>query len=229
MEQNQQLVTIIKNNKMKNKNYGIVFFCSLAFCLPLINIACNHNKTTADSSANLTEKYVKHKVLFKGKTITFSLPKCYYSRKYGEDEMRLSDKARDHGILYFSKENKYDSFSILTYIDSTGMKGEEATDKYMKSLVEWYVFFEPPMVPFIEKKKDSKGHIYYLVMTSGIDSLEREDTLELHDKHLIYSRFDYITYFENEMYLLELETRDKIDKFSYEEKKKIMESIVIEW
>lgn len=196
-------------------------------CIAVYILFCDYNTVVAQKE---TQNYIIHELVVDGKKISFSLPN-YYSDTYTPSVPFIGSRWSGYKkkYIYYSTENDNNSFSFLICDDSLGVKGEKMIDYYIYNLVKEFAFnVLNPMIPFIEKKKDNKGHIYYLLMSSCIDTLEREHIFNLEEKHLVYSHFAYITYFGSERYQFILETRDKIGDFSYEEKEKILESINIE-
>ena len=175
------------------------------------------------------EEFQQHKILIDGKYISFMLPKCY-SDTFLPNSLVVSYWAGyEEKHVFYSTENIENFFSVVVYDNGMKLETEAEMDTLMYiDLFKNLITNIPPVVPFIEKKKDKKGRIYYLTMSSYVDSIYSERNLELNEQHLIHSEFAYGIYLDFKYYMCVLITQDKISEFSYEEKRKIIESVRIE-
>jgi hypothetical protein len=184
-----------------------------------------------DDICQIEEGYRDYELIMNGKHISFILPE-YYSDTFLPNSLIASNwSGVDYvGIhVFYSTINEKNYFSIEIYNSEKKMKTEGQIDTFMyQDFFQGIVGNIPPFVPFIEKKRDKNGQVYYLTMTSGVDLSERERNLEVEEQHLIYSRFEYYTYLDSKHYICVLRNKDKIKDFSYEEKRRIIESVRIE-
>jgi hypothetical protein len=91
-----------------------------------------------------------------------------------------------------------------------------------------FIHLETPMILFSEKRTDKNGHIFYLCYAACVERLSEEADIPEEKQNSIYSNFYCMTIFDKKIYAYTLITHEKIMDFSYEEKKKIIESVRIE-
>jgi hypothetical protein len=204
------------------------------FITILVLMSCG-NKPNENSL--IEDGFQRHEVVIEDKCISFILPICYSdtfrTTNWGVAS-RWAGQLRKH--IFYSMENDRNAFAILLYDMEKGfLKKEEMEEFYMYEFLHWRItspnFDFCRIVPFMERQKDETGQIYYLSMGSAVFPLYDEQHLEKDEQHLIWSEFycrmcpkkSISKYFS-----CELITNDKIKDFSYEEKRKIMESIRIE-
>ena len=197
---------------MKNRTLLIIAFCIIS----MFFMACNH-KVAKNS---FPEKgYKQHEVIFKGKRITFMLPEDYVC----SEECNINARRNASGC-YYDTLTCFCSvkYSIKKFTISTAMSDykESEIDSCIKS--DFYYWKAYNEVPFIEKKYDENKHVYYLTMVSMIEQNPTEGSY-------ICSKFSYFTIFKDRYFFCLLNIKEPIDhNFSYEEKRKIIESIKIE-
>ena len=197
---------------MNMKRVLIIVFCIMS----LFFMACSH-KTAKNS---LPEKgYKQHEVILYGKRITFLLPEDYvYSEECTIQQARESSGCYyDTAICFWSIK---DSLKILGISTAMSDYKESEIDKWAEG--NFYFQTAINMVPFIEKRYDENGHVYYLSMAARIEKSPMEE------KSYIFSVFSYFTIFQDRYFSFMLMPQKPIDhNFSYEERK-IIESIKIE-
>jgi len=206
------------------------------FCFFSAFIILNSRKVSAFENNNptLTQEdsshYIKHEIVVENKRITFSLPSSYLDSCYVMQNWIVSFwSGYEYKKILCSSE--YNSFSFLIRTDSIGIKDEKTRDFYMKKeIFKRFTLYNSilPIVPFVEKKQDVFGHSYYLISGASVDVLKKEKKFDVEEQHSIYSYFAYFTFFGMETYEFVLESRDNVNDFSYEEKRKIIESVRIE-
>lgn len=179
-------------------------------------MACNHKM----AKKSISEKgYKQHEVIFKGKRITFMLPEDYVC----SEECNINARRNASGC-YYDTLTCFCSvkYSIKKFTISTAMSDykESEIDKWAEG--NFYFQTAINMVPFIEKRYDENGHVYYLSMAARIEKSPMEE------KSYIFSVFSYFTIFQDRYFSFMLMPQKPIDhNFSYEERK-IIESIKIE-
>jgi|LSQX01.2.fsa_nt_gb hypothetical protein len=197
---------------MKHKKIIIIsFFLNILFL-----VSCN-NKIEKESS--LEKGFKQHEVVMNGKRISFILPEYYISTEECYRRARIASSGCDIDtlIIFCSRKNSLDNFGIV--ISSSEYK-ESEIDSFFKT--DFYFHIAQDMVPFYEKKRDENNHVFYLVMASKIEKFPPNEPY-------IFSKFKYITIFQDKYYVCELSTSELVgNKFSYEEKRKIIESVRIE-
>lgn len=180
-------------------------------------MACNHKVA---KNSFFEKGYKQHEVIFKGKRITFVLPKDYvYSEECTIQQARESSGCYyDTAICFWSVK---DSLKILGISTAMSDYKESEIDKWAED--NFYFQTSQNMVPFIEKKYDENKHVYYLTMAATIKKSPMEE------ESYIFSVFSYFTIFQDRYFSCQLNMIEPIDhNFSYEEKRKIIESIKIE-
>jgi hypothetical protein len=201
---------------MKRKKKLIKRIFIFYFIISLFLVSCN-NKTIKNSL--LENGWQQHKLVMNGKCISFILPEYYVSTDEFNDNMFAEAQNNDVEALYafYSTKNNEDKFVITIQ-----PKNQYATtiDSFFKH--HFYTYIDCNMVPFFEKKREN-NHVFYLIMTSKIDDFFCPKGT------YIYSHFSYITILEEKLYFCSLTMYDPVDNsFSYEEKRKIIESVRIE-
>lgn len=179
-------------------------------------MACNHKM----AKNSFPEKgYKQHEVIFKGKRITFVLPEDYVS----SEECNIKARRRSSGCYYdtltsfCSVKDGTNRFGISTAMSDYK---ESEIDTCIKN--EFYFWKAQGAVPFIEKKYDENKHAYYITMVSMIEHIPTEEPY-------IFSAFSYFTIFKDRYFYCTLSMIEPVNhNFSYEEKRKIIESIKIE-
>ncbi len=197
---------------MKNRTLLIIVFCIMS----MFFMACNH-KVAKNS---FPEKgYKQHEVIFKGKRITFMLPEDYVS----SEECNIKARRASSGCYYdtltgfWSVKDSINNFGIVTAMSDYK---ESEIDTSIKN--EFNFWKAQGAVPFIEKKYDENKHVYYITMVSMIEQIPTEEPY-------IFSKFVYFTIFQDRYFRCELNMIEPVNhNFSYEEKRKIIESIKIE-
>ncbi|HOF15599.1 MAG TPA: hypothetical protein PLF32_02160 [Bacteroidales bacterium] len=195
--------------------YKRIIIISL-FINVLFLVSCS-DKVEKESSWE--KGFKQHEVIMNGKHISFILPENYIHTDMSDIRTREEASGVDFLTLktFYSTQNNKNKF--ITAIFPTEYN-ESSIDLYMKSY--FYYWIVQDMVPFFEKKYDKNNHVYYLVMTAKIESIPQTE------QKYIHSEFLYITIFGEGYYLCGLSSYDPIDSFSYEEKRKIIESVKIE-
>ncbi len=197
---------------MNMKRVLIIVFCIMS----MFFMACNH-KVAKNS---LPEKgYKQHEVILYGKRITFLLPEDYvYSEECTIQQARESSGCYyDTAICFWSVK---DSLKILGISTAMSDYKESEIDTSIKN--EFNFWKAQGAVPFIEKKYDENKHVYYITMVSMIEQIPTEEPY-------IFSKFVYFTIFQDRYFRCELNMIEPVNhNFSYEEKRKIIESIKIE-
>ena len=204
-----------------------LFYCVIFLFL----LSCS---TNIRENPVLEDGFQQHEVVMDGKRIYFILPHCY------TDTFCLNGLLGSYWScvciekhVFYSMENDENFFSIVL------LKEDDTTENLVYARIDQYfrhfVIDYPNIVSFTEKKKDKNGNLCYLSMGSCVSPIVWEENLELDEQRLIHSRFDFTVYlkcsdstFYSKYYLCALRTRDKIRNFSYEEKRKIIESVRIE-
>lgn len=183
-------------------------------------MACNHKL----EKKSISEKgYKQHEVILRGKRITFVLPEYYESTEDCYKKIRRASSGcyLDTVICFCSMK---DDSIIRDYAISTALSDykESEIDTCIKN--EFYFWKAQGVIPLIEKKYDENNHVYYITMVSMIEQYDvtTEDTF-------ILSTFRYFTIFKDRYFLCSLNMFEPVNhKFSYQEKRKIIESIKIE-
>lgn len=177
-------------------------------------MGCNNKKIFIPEKG-----YKQHEVILKGKRITFILPE-YYVRTddcYKKVRRALSGCYVDTVICFCSMKDSINNFLI-----STAMSDYKESEINASIKNEFFFHTSQNVVPFIEKKYDENKHLFYITMVSKIEKIPME-------KPCIYSRFSYYTIFKDRYYMCVLNKIEPLNNdFSYEEKRKIIESIKIE-
>ncbi|HOR81470.1 MAG TPA: hypothetical protein PLF32_02295 [Bacteroidales bacterium] len=164
-------------------------------------------------------KLIEHEFNARGMRISFILPEDYKHTEICDNIVKVDASGCDTDTLkaFCSLKNDINKFVIL--LEPIVYK-ELSIDTLIKDFFEFYL--SQDMIPFFEKKYDNNNHVYYLLMAAKIDSIPGIK------EQYIHSLFKYITIFGKTIYNCTLVTYDPIDSFSYEEKRKIIESVKIE-
>ena len=201
---------------MKNTFLFILFLLFLYSC----------NKTQSQyGDYEIKEGYIQHEVVYANKRIMFVLPECYSDTYIPPDIMLDRWPGTDKKRIFYSTKNKYNSFAFTV---GEYDYNEHPIDSAINKAIQRSIYLDPPMITFFEKVHDKTGHIFHIGKASCIDFLESESHIPKEDQNAVFSVFTYATYFGKKCYLCELETREPIKDFSYEEKKYIIESVRIE-
>lgn len=179
-------------------------------------MACNHKMA---KNSFFEKGYKQHEVILNGKRITFLLPEDYVS----SEERAMEAKRANSGCYYdtltgfWSVKDSINNFGIVTAMSDYK---ESEIDTCIKN--DFYFWTAQGVVPFIEKKYDENNHVYYITMVSMIEQNHSEESY-------IFSKFSYFSIFKDRYFSCQLNIIEPIDhNFSYEEKRKIIESIKIE-
>ena len=179
-------------------------------------MACNHKL----EKKSISEKgYKQHEVILRGKRITFVLPEEYVCSEECNKKARRESSGcyYDTAICFCSVKDSTNRFGISTAMSDYK---ESEIDKWAEN--NFYFHTAQNMVPFIEKRYDENGHVYYLSMAASIEKNPMEE------KSYIFLVFSYFTIFQDRYFSFILMPTKPIDhNFSYEERK-IIESIKIE-
>lgn len=181
--------------------------------------------------------FVEHSYSVDGKKIKFSLPK-WYTDKNMEHKRHLPqyvdhDMVRFSEFVFFSTKNDNSFFSLYIRNDSLdsylGKYPDNVLDSFTASSMRIYKYY--PGTVFTEKKWDNNNHPYYNQVYSCryYDTMRYDHPInKLSESDSIESKFTYITYFGMKGYVFIFSSIESIKEFSYEEKRKVLESISIE-
>ena len=211
---------------MKRVYYIVIF---LGICL----------STFADEDKD--ECFVEHNILWKGKEISFSLP-CYYTNENIADKFDLPQYAetrfRYSEFVFFStlNDNCFFVFSIVNdSIDFAGnpniIQGEELLDTIIAQMIENHFFYDPFAEQDVisKKKRTEDDRAYYFLITLRRHTFwydgKNDKLIFLPDE--ITSSFSYITHFGTNRYVFRLTCKECVQDFSYETKRRVLESIKI--
>ncbi|HPJ90645.1 MAG TPA: hypothetical protein PK662_01745 [Bacteroidales bacterium] len=164
-------------------------------------------------------KLIEHEFNARGMRISFILPEDYKHTEICDNIVKVDISGCDIDTLKAFCSLKNDINKFIITIDPS-IYEELSIDTFIKECFKFYLAQD--MIPFFEKKYDNNNHVYYLLMAAKIDSIPGIKG------QYIYSLFKYITIFGETAYNCVLVTYDPIDSFSYEEKRKIIESVKIE-
>ena len=197
----------MRGNKIIKKSYLFVLIGVLLF-------SCQNqqkDKFSIDDDVTREKEFIAC-----GKRISVILPDEYVHTDTFDFiyALRLSGCDIDTFKVFYSTQNKENIFLI-------GIAPEELPIDSLHTRYFKY-FTANGMVPFFEKKYDKNDNVYYLLMTAKMKSLS------LKEQVCSYSEFAYITISGKKLYTCFLTSYDPIDSFSYEEKRKIIESVRIE-
>jgi len=203
---------VLGNNKKPiNKFFIFCFITSifLAFC---------NNKS--EENGSLENGWKQHELIMYGKRISFILPD-YYVHTDTCDNIRYSISSgclKDTIYAFCSMKNSENYFMIGI---EPVYDNELSIDSFFKT--NFYYYTAQDMVPFFERRRDKNNRVFYLTMASTMEKFSEQS-----DSY-IYTIFSYKTIIGEKWYTCGLSTYDPIDNnFSYEEKRKIIESVRIE-
>jgi len=187
----------------KNILYFIVF---------LFLVSCN-NKTERNYS--LENGWQQHEFVMDGKRISFILPEHYINTEMANQKAAIRESGCYYDTIhvFYSTLNNENEFLICIVTE------EALIDKLVMNY--FHNFTGNGMVSFFEKRQDENNHVFYLLMGARVE-IHRQSNYFL-------SHFMYLTVLEERYYACRLTTYDPVYiNFSYEEKRKIIESVRIE-
>lgn len=187
------------------------------FFIAVLSISC----TDKMDSPKDEKEYMQHEVILNGFRITFTLPDYF---EISEDCYKIARKASSgcylDTLICFCSTNDEDTINNFQIITALSDFKESEIDSYFKEEFNFYT--TQNMVPFYEKKRDKNGHVYYLTMMSKVEKFPQAPPF-------ILSRFSYYTIFKDRYFICVLNQIETVDNdFSYEEKRKMIESVQIE-
>jgi len=185
----------------------------------LISISLVFYKSQQIYEFSRENKLIEHEFNARGMRISFILPEDYKHTEICDNIVKVDASGCDIDTLkaFCSLKNDINKFIIAI---APSIYEEFLIDTFIKECFKFYLAQD--MISFFEKKYDNNNHVYYLLMAAKIDSIPGIK------EQYIYSLFKYITIFGETAYNCILVTYDPIDSFSYEEKRKIIESVKIE-
>jgi len=184
------------------------------------------------SGANKAHTY--HSFNTNNLTINFSLP-SYYTKIDNEDFCKVIGNYSDEIIrntktLFVSNENTKNLFTISCFYDSLiDLNLNRDIDSYVIFFLKEYYHALYPGVTLTERKIDKNGNIFYYLMISCRYPYDHKMTFfDFMKTDSVYSKFEFYTIVDDQHISIVLESIENIKDFSYEEKRKILESITIE-
>jgi hypothetical protein len=209
-----------------NKSYYIVV-CLLGVCL-----------SSASAYGDESECFVEHNILCKGKEISFALP-CWYTNENIAEKFYLPQYVDNYNVknkefVFFSTKNDncYFTFSIVDlWSEFKNLNDEALLDSIMTDDEQNYFYMNPFRENlFISQKKrteDNQVYCSYIALRKNKTFIynEERDSLILSDD--ITSTSCYITRFDTKIYFFTFFCIESMQEFSYEEKRRILESIKI--
>ena len=204
----------------------LIFYCAISILL----LFCS---TNIEDNPLSKEGFQRHEVVMGGKRISFILPNCYTDTACLKGCIAPHWSGCKEHHVFFSMENDANFFYVVLCKEYGKTVDLIESQKFYGRALDY-----PCIVYFTEKKKDENGNIYSVSMGSSMYPIAKEEDLALEEQRLIHSYFDFTLYVAEyvedssqpnfKIYICALRTRDKIRDFSYEEKKKIIESVRIE-
>lgn len=161
----------------------------------------------------------EHELNINGRKAFFSLSKDYLKTEIPKIE---SDYTEDDNRIYFyqSQINPNNYFTIISKEDKNiPHDGIDHYIEYAKEVNNAYV----NSITCTEKKILKGNSLYYLMNFYRYPFSYKEYNIDSGDS--ICSTFEYVTYYEDVRYHFVLYSEEHINDFSYEEKRKILESI----
>jgi len=196
---------------------NVSFIRAIVFgALMMLTFSCS-NHQIKDAQAVLL---IDYELNINGKKAFFSLPKDYSEHKipklesdYNEDDNRK--------FFYISQTNPNNYFTIIVgkeppplpsdYLDLYVRRAKNIGKAYINSIT-------------CTEKKTFNGHSLYYLMKFYRYPLPY-NKYDINSGDSICSTFEYVTCYDNIRYHFVLYSEEPIDDFSYEEKRKVLESI----
>ena len=221
------------------KKYNI---CRILFFLIIFFVqSCENKKKENNDNKSIDTNFVTHNFCIQGKNIQFSLPSWYTNEnieyKYQLKQYVDRDAVQLGDLVFFSTKNDDCFFVIRAEEESFREDLDKLTKEQLIDSFLVYVKLDYALRPFFtvftEKRWDKNNNPYYFVMASSRyysprDFSKDDVATKLEETDLIQSEFSYIKYFGTKRFNLGLVCIENIREFSYEEKRKILESIKIE-
>ena len=185
----------------------------LLLLLALLSFSCD-NAPINDPILTMMEK---HEVDINGKKAFFSLPLDYQN---SVPPKRDNFEEYDRLFFYESQSNSNNYFVIIEKDEDVVLPDAlECYVEYVKEVNKAYI----NSVTCTEKKTLNDHPLYYMMHFYRYPLSHGEYNINGGDS--ICSSIEYITYYENIRYHFVLYSEEHVDDFSYEEKRKVLESI----
>ncbi len=203
-------------------------------------ISCKAGNHQSEQPAEAECNWMSHRFTIAGKTVRFLLPLEYTDK--GIDRARALPQYRDNiaifqqsEFIFISTKNNHNFFALFVNPDSLEFDRKKiSVNSILDSVVAEMKILNRQVgrdILFTEKKQDKNKQPYYLLTASSRYSkrITIDDPIsKLNRSDSIRTQLTYLTYIGMTGYSFGLESVESMSDFSYDEKRKILESITIE-